>query len=161
MAYALMLESGVRGETRRRRIQSLLRGPGLRQAVNDSTPIPCGPLSFNAEFMPPALEEGSALVPWIGGKLDDFLCETFERVVGKDNCGAFEGMALQIPKDRQRMHYMKVKVWVHCQPDGDLAVFHGPRCLARYDAQGQSIPLQLQVVAQVRCSIQSGQFMYY
>jgi len=28
-----MLESGVRGETRRRRIQSLLRGPGLRQAI--------------------------------------------------------------------------------------------------------------------------------
>jgi len=50
--------------------------------------------TFNAEFMPPAPEEGSAFVPWIGGKLDDFLCETFERVVGKDNCVAFEGMAL-------------------------------------------------------------------
>jgi len=107
--------------------------------------------AFNAEFMPPALAEGSAFVPWIGGKLDDFLCETFERVVGKDNCVAFEGMALQIPlqipKDRHRMHYMKVKVRVHRYPDGNLAVFHGPRCLARYDAQGQSIPLQLQVVA--------------
>ena len=42
---------------------------------------------------------------------------------------------------------MKVKVRVHCQPDGNLTVFHGPRCLARYDTQGQSIPLQLQVVA--------------
>jgi len=61
--------------------------------------------------MPPALAEGSAFVPWIGGKLDDFLCETFERVVGKDNCVAFGGMALQIPKDRHQMHYMKVKVW--------------------------------------------------
>ena len=44
------------------------------------------------------------------GKLDDFLCETFEHVVGKDN--SFEGMALQIPlqipKGRHRMHYMKV-----------------------------------------------------
>jgi len=38
--------------------------------------------AFNAEFMPPALEEGSAFVPWIGGRLDDFLCETFGRVVG-------------------------------------------------------------------------------
>jgi len=53
---------------------------------------------------------------------------------------------------------MKVKVRVHRYPDGNLAVFHGPRCLARYDAQGQSIPLQLQIVAQVRCRIQSGQF---
>jgi len=60
--------------------------------------------AFNAEFMPPALAEGSAFVPWIGGKLDDFLCEAFERVVGKDNCVAFEGMALQIPKDRHRIH---------------------------------------------------------
>jgi len=97
--------------------------------------------------MPPALEEGSASVPWIGGKLDDCLYETFERVVGKDNCVAFEGMALQIPKDRHRMHYMKVKVRVHRYPDGNLIVFHGPRCLTRYDAQGQSIPLQLQGVA--------------
>ena len=47
--------------------------------------------------MPPALEEGLAFVPWIGGRLDDFLCETFGRVVGKDNCVAFEGMALQVP----------------------------------------------------------------
>jgi len=68
----------------------------------------------NTEFMLPVPEEGSAFMPWIGGKLDDFLCETyetFERVVGKDNCVAFEGMALQIPKDRHQMHYMKVKVW--------------------------------------------------
>jgi len=54
--------------------------------------------AFNAEFMPPALEEGSAFVPWIGGRLDDFLCETFGRVVGKDNCVAFEGMALRSPR---------------------------------------------------------------
>jgi len=59
------------------------------------------------------------------------------------------------------MHYMKVKVRVHCQPDGNLAVFHGPRCLARYNAQGQSIPLQLQGVTQVRYRIQSGQFICY
>jgi len=54
--------------------------------------------AFNAEFMPPALEERSTFMPWIGGKLDDFLCETPERIVGKDT--SFEGMALQIPKDR-------------------------------------------------------------
>jgi len=26
---------------------------------------------------------------------------------------------------------MKVKVRVHCQPDGNLTVFHGPHCSAR------------------------------
>ncbi|MEO1767025.1 hypothetical protein V6E02_07360, partial [Thiobacter sp. AK1] len=31
--------------------------------------------AFNAEFLQPAQEEGSAFVPWIGGDLDDILCE--------------------------------------------------------------------------------------
>ena len=30
-------------------------------------------------------------------------------------------------------------VRVHAHPDGSLAVFHGPRCLARYDADGDPI----------------------
>ena len=103
--------------------------------------------AFNAEFMQPAMEEGSAFVPWIGGDLKDFLCEIDERVVGKDNCVAFEGMSLQIPQDRHRMHYVKVKVRVHRYPDGRLALFHGPRGLARFDAQGRLIPPKLQAVA--------------
>ena len=98
--------------------------------------------AFNVAFLQPALEEGSAFVPWIGADLGEYLCETFERVVGKDNCVSFEGMALQIPADRHRMHYGKVKVRVHRYPDGRLAVFHGPRCLARYDAQGRRIQPQ-------------------
>lgn len=100
---------------------------------------------FNAEFMQPALEEGSAFVPWIGGGLDDHLCEVYERVVGKDNCVAFEGMALQIPADRHRMHYVRVRV--HRYPEGQLAVFHGPRCLARYDAQGRLMQPQCKAAA--------------
>ena len=103
--------------------------------------------AFNAEFRQPAMEEGSAFVPWIGGALNDFLCETFERVVGKDNGAAFEGMSLQIPQDRHRRHYVKVKVRVHRSHDGRLALFHGPRGLARFDAQGRLIPPKLQVVA--------------
>jgi transposase len=103
--------------------------------------------AFNAEFMQPALEEGSAFVPWIGGGLDDYLCEVYERVVGKDNCVAFEGMALQIPADRHRMHYVRVRVRVHRYPEGQLALFHGPRCLARYDAQGRLMPPQCKAAA--------------
>jgi len=103
--------------------------------------------AFNAEFSQPAMEEGSAFVPWIGGDLKDFLCETYERVVGKDNCVAFEGMSRQIPQDRHRMHYVKVKVRVHRYPDGRLALFHGPRGLARFDARGRLIPPKLQAVA--------------
>ena len=92
--------------------------------------------AFNSEFMQPAMEEGSAFVPYIGASLEDILCEQHERVVGKDNCVAFEGLKLQIPADRARYHYVKVKVRVHRYLEGRRAVFHGPRCLARYDASG-------------------------
>jgi hypothetical protein len=43
---------------------------------------------------------------------------------------------LQIPEDRHRHHYVKARVRVHQYPDGHLAVFHGPRCLADYNADG-------------------------
>jgi transposase len=92
--------------------------------------------AFNAEFAMPPQEEGSAFVAFIGGSLDDLLCEQFERTVGKDNCVRFDGLVLQIPGDRHRCHYMKVKVRVHRYPDGSLAIFHGPRRLADYDAKG-------------------------
>src|SRR5659263_556980 len=52
--------------------------------------------AFNAEFMQPPLEEGSAFVPWKGDHLDDILCEQEERTVSADNCVNFEGMKLQI-----------------------------------------------------------------
>jgi len=91
--------------------------------------------AFNAEFTRPAGEPGSAFVPLMGVQLDDVLCEHFERTVGGDNCVAFEGRKLQIPPSGQRMQYVKVKVRVHRYTNGCLAVFHGPRKLAEYDAQ--------------------------
>jgi hypothetical protein len=103
--------------------------------------------AFNAEFAQPAREEGNAFVPWISGSLDDILCEQFERTVGHDNCVRFESQVLQIPADRHRCHYIKAKVRVHRYLDGRLAVFHGPRKLADYTAQGQLIGLEIQVVA--------------
>jgi transposase len=93
--------------------------------------------AFNAEFMQPAMEEGSAFVDWIGGPLDDILCERFERTVGNDNCVSFKGMKLQIPADRHRCHYVKVKVAVIRRIGGTLAILHGPRKLAEYTASGQ------------------------
>ena len=66
--------------------------------------------AFNREFMQPAMEEGSAFVPYIGDDLEDVLCERFARTVDNDNCVSFEGMKLQIPADRSRHHYVKVKV---------------------------------------------------
>ena len=93
--------------------------------------------TFNAEFMQSPLEDGSAFVPWKGDNLDDILCEQDERTVSADNCVSFEGMKLQIPSNRYRCHYVRVKVLVHRYPDDSLAIFHGPRRLADYDQQGK------------------------
>jgi transposase len=103
--------------------------------------------AFNAEFRHAAQEEGSAFVAYVGCDLSDILCEQHERVVGNDNCVSFEGLKLQIPKNRARMHYVKVRVRVHRYPDGRLAIFHGPRCLARYDAKGVLMQSKIQVAA--------------
>jgi transposase len=93
--------------------------------------------AYNAEFGKSALVDGSAFVPLIGREVTDVLCEHYERKVGNDNCVSFEGMKLQIPRDDHRLHYVKAAVRVHRYPDGSLALFHGPRCLARYNAQGE------------------------
>ena len=103
--------------------------------------------AFNAEFAQPAMEDGSAFVPWVGGSLDDILCEQVERTVGADNCVRFERLILQIPADRHRCHYVKARVRVHRYANGDLAVFHGPRKLASYNSEGKAITKHLKQAA--------------
>ena len=98
--------------------------------------------AFNAEFMKQASEPGEAFMRWVGPPLEDILCEQHERVVGNDNCVSFEGLKLQIPADKYRCHYVKVRVRVHKHMDGTLAVFHGPRKLADYDNTGKLVGIQ-------------------
>ena len=38
--------------------------------------------AFNAEFMQPAAEEGTAFLKWIGANFDDILCEQHESTYG-------------------------------------------------------------------------------
>ena len=97
---------------------------------------------YNAEFAIEPLEKGTAFVPWIGGNLDDILCEKYERTVNNDNCVKFEGLILQIPSDSYRCHYVKAKVRVHRYPDGSMAIFHGPRELARYSPTGEMVRIE-------------------
>ena len=102
--------------------------------------------AYNEEFMHPATEDGSAFVAHQDmTALDDILCEQYERVVGKDNCVQFENLVLQIPPDRHRHHYMKVKVKVLRHTDGTLSIKHGPRRLARYDTLGQVLTNELPI----------------
>ena len=91
----------------------------------------------NARFAVPPEAEGAAFVPFVGrspGALDDTLSVQEDRVVGNDNTVRYRGRVLQIPEDRHRHHYVKARVRVHEYPDGRLAIFHGPRRLAVYDA---------------------------
>ncbi len=102
--------------------------------------------AHNERFARPAEEAGSAFVPFAGG-LEDTLCVQEERVVSKDNTVRYQGRSLQIPADRYRHHYVKVKVRVHQYPDTTLAVFHGPRCLARYLADGSEVEVKARQAA--------------
>ncbi len=92
----------------------------------------------NARFAVPPEAEGSAFVPFAGA-LDDILCVQQERTVSNDNTVRYKRLVLAIPPDRHRRHYVKARVRVHEYPDRTLAVFHGPRCLARYQADGSPI----------------------
>lgn len=103
--------------------------------------------AFNTEFAQSAMAEGAAFVPWIGGSLDDILCEQFERTVSADNCVRFDGLILQIPADRHRCHYVKARVRVNRYASGALAVFHGPRGLAYFTPDGTPITEDLQQAA--------------
>ena len=94
---------------------------------------------YNARFAVPATEEGSAFIAYAGRPLEDVLCIQESRQVGRDNCVNWNGVALQIPPQRHRHHYVKATVRVHGYPDGQLTIFDGPSCLARFDATAQPI----------------------
>jgi transposase len=89
----------------------------------------------NARFAVAPEEEGTAFVPFVGD-LGAILCVKHHRTVGNDNCIRFGKLDLQIPEQRHRRHYVRVNVEVRQYDDGALAIFHGPRRLADYTADG-------------------------
>jgi hypothetical protein len=95
----------------------------------------------NARFAKPAaLPETAFVAVADNSALAETLCVQEERVVGRDNTVSFEGLKLQLPESPVRHHFVKARVRVHRYPDGALAVYHGPRGLARYDAAGTAVP---------------------
>ncbi len=97
------------------------------------------PEEHNARFAKPAALEESAFVAADPALLAETLCIEEERVVARDNTVAYDNRRLQLPASRARARYVKANVKVREYPDGTLAVFHGPRRLARYSAQGEEI----------------------
>ena len=96
------------------------------------------PLHNDQFAVPPQIAE-SGFVAVDPASLADTLCIEQERVVARDNTVAYEGRKLQLPPSPARAHYVKANVKVREYPDGTLAVFHGPRRLARYSALGHEI----------------------
>ena len=92
--------------------------------------------AHNARFAVKAEQAGSAFVAIPGVDLNEILCIQVERQVGNDNTVAFNTLRLQIPPSPLRAHFVQARVKVRQYPDGCHAVFHGPRCLARFDRAG-------------------------
>jgi hypothetical protein len=102
--------------------------------------------AHNARFAVDPAGEGSAFTPIPGVNLDEILldeilldeilCVQEERQVMNDNCVSYRTLKLQIPESPMRPHFVKARVKVHVYPDGSHALFHGPRCIGRYDQNG-------------------------
>ncbi|MGD0187609.1 MAG: ISNCY family transposase [Roseiarcus sp.] len=90
----------------------------------------------NARFAVAAAEDGTAFLPFVG-ELDNILCVEEERVAGRDNTVRYGGHCLQIPASRDRYHFAKATIRVLEYRDGAIALFHGPRQIARFHPDGR------------------------
>jgi hypothetical protein len=86
-----------------------------------------------------AEQPGSAFVPVSGIDLREVLCCEEERQVAPDNTVPFQRVLLQIPPGPLRAHYVRATVRVRRYADGPYGVFHGPRCIGRYDPAGLAL----------------------
>jgi transposase len=113
-------------------------------------------VDHNARFAVKAEQDGSAFVAAAGLDLAEILCVQEERIVSNDNCVSYENRKLQIPESPLRPHFVKATVKVHQYPDGDLAIFHGRRCLGRYDRAGVPIGEPAEALGPHERSVPSG-----
>ena len=90
----------------------------------------------NARFARPAAITDSAFVAADPAQLAEILCIEEERVVARDNTVTFGRLRLQLPQSPIRHHFVKANVKVRQYPDATLAIFHGPRRIARYTPDG-------------------------
>jgi hypothetical protein len=86
----------------------------------------------DARFAVTPAEKGSAFVPVEEAQWRDVLLRSGRAHRRPGNTVAWNGHRLQIPKHPARAHFVRAKVRVYEYPGGALAIFHGPRCLARW-----------------------------
>jgi hypothetical protein len=95
--------------------------------------------AHNERFSVKAEQEGTAFVAVPGIDLGEILCIEEERQVGNDNCVSFNRLKLQIPASPLRAHFVKATVKVRRYHDGTHAIYHGRRCIGRYDRKGRTV----------------------
>jgi hypothetical protein len=97
--------------------------------------------AYNARFAVAPEQPGSAFVAIGDLDLDQILCIEEPRQVGNDNTVLWRRRRLQIPASPLRPHFVRARVKVRQHLDGTLSIFHGPRCIARYGPEGQTLAL--------------------
>lgn len=91
---------------------------------------------FNRRFTVRPAEPESAFVRVAGVDLTLLLSVQHERVVRNDSTVTFNRLVLQLPRTRERAHYVRCPVLVHEFADESIGVSYQGRLLARYDRTG-------------------------
>ncbi len=82
----------------------------------------------------------------LGVELGEVLCRQEERQVANDNTVVCHRLRLQIPPSPLRAHFVKATVKVRQYANGTYVIFHGRRCIGRYDNKGALIDDNRQAV---------------
>lgn len=99
-------------------------------------------LDFNRRFTVEPAEPESAFTPVVGLDLRLLLTVQHERTVQKDNTVVLHGLHLQLPKSRERPHFVRCPVIVHEFLDGKLGVSYQGRLLARFTSDGDLLKVR-------------------
>jgi hypothetical protein len=92
---------------------------------------------YNATFSRAPADPASAFVALGAVDLNTILCEEDDRVVSADNVVRFDGVALQLAKQRGRPTCAGLPVVVRRHLDGTHSVWRGVMALGYFDAMGR------------------------
>ena len=94
--------------------------------------------THNTNFSRPPRDPQSAFVPLGRVDLDQIFCHEEPRMVGQDNTVCLDGVRMQLDKQPGRRTCAGLHVVLRRHLDGTHSVWHGPRRLGHFDAQGQA-----------------------
>jgi hypothetical protein len=92
--------------------------------------------AHNARFAVAPAQPGSGFTAIPGVDLNEILCVQEERQVQNDNCVSYRTLRLQIPPSPLTPAFRQGAGQGPPLADGSHALFHGPRCIGRFDEKG-------------------------